>query len=115
MRSYYWRSFAVGALELGRAEEFLAARRRRSRRTPWVEAAAARSCGEDFARAAEVYGRIGALSPEAIARLRVAEQQLRRRGRGGSRGEQLERALAFWRSVGATAYLGERRRWQAAS
>jgi class 3 adenylate cyclase/tetratricopeptide (TPR) repeat protein len=72
-------------------------------RTPWVEAAIA-YVGGDFSRAAEIYAKAGSLPDEALARLRAAEALIA----DGSRAEgdqELQRALAFYRSVGANAYL----------
>ncbi len=104
MRSYYWLEFAIGALELGRPDELLAATEGLPSNL-WVEAARA-FVGQEFARAAVVYGGIGALPPEAIARQRLAEQHFAAGARAEGEAE-LERALAFWRSVGATAYLDD--------
>jgi tetratricopeptide (TPR) repeat protein len=104
MRSYYWLELAIGALELGRAEAFLAVSEAHSPNV-WVEAARA-FVQQDFARAAETYGAIRALPPEATARQRLAEQHLAA-GRRAAGEAELERASAFWRSVGATAYLDE--------
>jgi tetratricopeptide (TPR) repeat protein len=72
-------------------------------RTPWVEAATAYASG-DFSSAAEIYARAGSLPDEALARLRSAEVLIG----GGNRAEgdrELQKALSFYRSVGATAYL----------
>jgi tetratricopeptide (TPR) repeat protein len=88
---------------LGRTDEL---ERRTSgirNRSPWLEAGLASASG-DFARAADVYERIGDRPDEAYARLRAAEQ-LVAEGRGSEARDQLDRALAFFRSVGATAYL----------
>jgi class 3 adenylate cyclase len=60
----------------------------------------------DFAGAAELLRQIGTRPDEAEARLRAAEQ-LAAEGRGGAADEQLRQALAFYRSVGATRYVGE--------
>jgi hypothetical protein len=76
-------------------------------RTPWLEAGVAAAAG-DFAGAAEVYQRIGARPDEAYARLKAAGTLLAQ-GRGGEASAQLERALAFFRAVGATAYEREAR------
>jgi len=49
---------------------------------------------------------MGAARSEALARLRAAER-LVRDGRRAEADEQLQRALAFYRSVGATRYVRE--------
>ena len=59
-----------------------------------------------MARAAELYAQIGSQLDEADARLRAAER-LAAAGRRGEADAQLEQALAFYRSVGATRYVGE--------
>ena len=74
-----------------------------SRATLWVEAAAAIAEG-DFASAAEVLGASDLRSEEAYARLRAAEL-LASQGRHPEAQFHLERALSFYRSVNATAYL----------
>jgi hypothetical protein len=61
---------------------------------PWIEAAMAIAAGEP-ARAAEILDRIGAKPEAAYARLRSGEPA------------EAERALAFYRSVGATRYIHE--------
>ena len=73
--------------------------------TPWREALLAFT-GGDFARAAEAYARIGSQPDEAYARLR-AGQLLAAAGRRADASEQLERALAFFRRVRASAYVHE--------
>ena len=60
----------------------------------------------DLAGAADLLGEIGALSQEAFLRLRAAEQ-LVGEGRRAEADEQLNRALAFYRSVGATRHIRE--------
>jgi hypothetical protein len=49
---------------------------------------------------------MGALPEEASARLRAAEAFVHDGRRAEADGE-LQRSLAFWRSVGATAYVRE--------
>ena len=61
---------------------------------------------EDCEAAAERYAEIGSLPDEAYARLRAAER-LVGEGNGAEADVQLQRALAFWRSVGATRYIRE--------
>jgi hypothetical protein len=60
----------------------------------------------DLAAAAEALARYGARTPEADFRLRAAAQ-LRLRGEHAAANEQLERALAFFREVGATQRIRE--------
>jgi tetratricopeptide (TPR) repeat protein len=57
-----------------------------------------------FDSAADVFAEMGALEQEARARLRAA-QQLAEQGRHKEGEAQLEKALAFYRSVGATRYI----------
>ena len=96
--------FTVVIAPLDRSSEFLDAVRRTSP-NPWRAAAAAYASG-DFPGAAEQYAAIGALPYEAYARLRGAET-LVLAGRRGEAEPELQRALAFWRSVGAAAYVRE--------
>ncbi|TMJ94117.1 MAG: hypothetical protein E6G67_10455 [Actinobacteria bacterium] len=72
-------------------------------RTAWVDAAEACVAG-DHVRAAELYEAIGSLPDEANSRVRAADALL---GAGDRRAaeHELARALAFYRSVGATAYI----------
>jgi hypothetical protein len=58
----------------------------------------------DFGRSAEIYEEIGSLPDEAFARLRAAEALIREGDRAQG-DEQLQRALGFYRSVDATAYI----------
>jgi tetratricopeptide (TPR) repeat protein len=71
--------------------------------TPWLSAAVAFATG-DFPRAADICAEIGSLPDEAVARLNAAEQLMaeNRRAEGDA---QLQRALAFYRSVKARAYV----------
>ncbi len=71
-----------------------------SRGSPWIEAALAVWRG-DLATAADAYARHGASVLEAETRLRAAAQ-LRAAGKRGAADDQLVRAIAFFRSVGAT-------------
>ena len=73
--------------------------------TPWAEAARWYFAGE-FGRAADRYEQIGSLTDEAEARLRAAKSLIEREEKDD--GEvQLERALAFYRRVGATRFVQE--------
>ena len=58
----------------------------------------------DLLGAAAIYAEIGFRADEAELRLRAAEQLLRA-GRRADASEQLDRAVAFHRSVGATRYV----------
>jgi class 3 adenylate cyclase/tetratricopeptide (TPR) repeat protein len=73
--------------------------------SPWDEAAQA-IVSSDFEKAAAVCAEIGVAVAEAYARLRAAEA-LADAGRRTEAGVQLERALVFYRSVGATRYISE--------
>ena len=73
--------------------------------TRWLDAARAYAVG-DLAEAAEIYAEIGSLPDEAFARLRTAET-LVSHGTRSHADAQLLRALAFYRSVAATAYVLE--------
>ena len=60
----------------------------------------------DFAAAAEILERTGSKPAEAEARLRAAKQ-LVAAGRPAEADEQLQQALAFYRSVDATRFVRE--------
>jgi tetratricopeptide (TPR) repeat protein len=90
---------------LGREAELLERIRHAGVSTPWRNAATAYLSG-DFRGAADTYASMGALPEEAYARLRAAEA-LVKEGRRSEADTELQRALAFWRSVGATAYVRE--------
>ena len=96
--------FASTAVQLGRGaelEEALAG----YPETRWTEAVQAYVSG-DFVQAADILYRAGARADEAEARLRAADAFIGE-GRLEEADEQLERALAFYRSVGATRYAQE--------
>jgi hypothetical protein len=69
---------------------------------PWAEVTSA-MISRDFAAAAVRLDEMGAVSAAALARLWAAEW-LVEQGRRAEASEYLERSLAFWRSVGASAY-----------
>lgn len=71
----------------------------------WHDACAA-VVERQFAAAADIVDSAGEQSVQADLRLRAA-RDLIAQGRHGEAQEQLERARAFWRRVGATAYLRE--------
>ena len=89
--------------ELGRPEALLDETARAEVRTRWVEAAEAYGRG-DLERAIDHYSESGALPFEAFTRLKAAEQRVAK-GKRAEADEQLEKALTFWRSVGATRYI----------
>jgi len=102
----FWAPHLAAAMDaLGRGQEFLEQAPGLGTATPWLEAASCWVRGE-FERAADLFGEIGSLPDEALARLRAAEK-LVAVGRRPEADEQLARALAFWRSVGATRYIRE--------
>jgi predicted ATPase/class 3 adenylate cyclase len=72
--------------------------------TRWLEAASAFAAGR-FDEAASVLAEIGAVADEALLRLRAAEA-LVEAGRRPEADVHLQRALVFYRSVGATGYIG---------
>lgn len=78
---------------------------RRGEASRWLDAASAFLQG-NYERAAELYSAIGSDVDEARARLRAAKA-LAAEGRRAEAGEQLDRALAFYRSVGATRFIRE--------
>jgi class 3 adenylate cyclase/tetratricopeptide (TPR) repeat protein len=96
---------AVVMEALGRGAEFLDRAPTLGASTPWLEAATLWAEGQ-LERAAELLGEMGSLPDEALARLRAADQ-LVTAGRRAEADEQLGRALAFFRSVGATRYIRE--------
>jgi tetratricopeptide (TPR) repeat protein len=102
----YWTPDASAVLrQTGRESRFLEGAAQSEGLFPWRRAAAAYVSG-DFRAAAEIYREIGAGPEEAFARLRAAGQ-LVQEGRRAEADAELEPALAFWRSAGATAYIRE--------
>ena len=93
------------ALTLDREEEVAELLNSDPLDTPWIRAGKAVLAG-DLAAGADLLGEIGARTQEAFLRLRAAEQ-LVEEGRRAEADEQLNRALAFYRSVGATRYVRE--------
>jgi predicted Zn-dependent protease len=69
----------------------------------WVDAGRA-IAGGDFPGAAEILGGIRDAPGEAYARLRAAEALITA-DRWNEADEQLQKALAFYRGVGATVYV----------
>jgi class 3 adenylate cyclase len=82
--------------------------RQRAGESSWFAAAAAYLDGE-FERAADLMHEIGVLVYEAAARVAAAEAHLAA-GRRAEADGQLTRALAFYRSVDATALIAEAER-----
>jgi class 3 adenylate cyclase/tetratricopeptide (TPR) repeat protein len=101
-----WLPDVASVLALVRREdEFLDGAEQTTSSSPWRKAAIAHAKG-DFVAAAKIYASVGALPEEAYARLCAASSfvQLGRRAEADA---ELEPALAFWRSVGAKAYIRE--------
>ena len=90
---------------LGRRDAFLAAVERSGRQSRWLDAAKAIAAG-DFEDAAELFAEIGTAPNEAFARRRAAQRLVEQSGRDEA-DAQLQKALAFFRSVGATGYVRE--------
>lgn len=80
---------------------------------PWVHAARAFAAGE-LRRAADTCGAMGALTEEARDRLWLAEALIKQ-SRQAEADLELQRALAFYRSVGATRYIRQAQALLAAS
>jgi DNA-binding SARP family transcriptional activator/tetratricopeptide (TPR) repeat protein len=97
--------FGIVLHALGRGDELAKLTAGATVRTPWLEASLASATG-DFARAADIYEEMGDRPDEAYARLKSGEQLIGQERRAEA-GAQLERALSFFRSVGATAYIIE--------
>jgi tetratricopeptide (TPR) repeat protein len=89
---------------LGHGERFAVALESQ-RELPFVRAGIAFAAG-DAVQAAEICAATGAITEEAYARLSAA-RSLVAQGRRAEAEAQLERALAFYRSVGAEHYLRE--------
>jgi hypothetical protein len=93
---------ALVADELGCVDE-LATIVESGARTKWTDAAGMFLRG-DVVRAAEILHEVGDAELESAARLRGA-RLLMAEGRRAEADDQLQRSLAFWRSVGATRYV----------
>jgi class 3 adenylate cyclase/tetratricopeptide (TPR) repeat protein len=96
---------AVVMAATGRGRDFLERLPMLGPSTRWADAATPWAQGE-YEGAADILNEIGALPDEALARVRAAET-LVAAGRRAEADEQLSRALAFFRSVGATRYIRE--------
>jgi class 3 adenylate cyclase/tetratricopeptide (TPR) repeat protein len=88
---------------LERSQELVEATEQATIRTRHVEAAGALARGE-YVRAADMYAEMGSRTNEAYTRLRAAAQLS---SGDRQRDAQLERALAFWRSVNASRHVRE--------
>jgi tetratricopeptide (TPR) repeat protein len=96
---------AVVLSALGRGADLVEIAGNAKAQTKWIEGAKALVAG-DFRRAAEIYEQAGSRPDEAFARLRAAEALIAEGNRPeGDR--ELQKAISFYRSVGATAYLRE--------
>jgi hypothetical protein len=98
-------------VDLGRASEF-AECVARATASPWLDACEAYVAGE-FERAADLFAKLS-VQDEAYSRLRAAAEHARA-GRRAAADAQLRRALAFYRSVGATRYIRDGEALMAAS
>jgi hypothetical protein len=90
---------------IGRPELLLDAIRRNVTDTPWTTAARHMALG-DFVEAGRVYAQIGSHPDEAYAHLQ-AGKRLIEQGCQAAGQVQLEKSLAFWRRVEASAYICE--------
>jgi len=99
-----WADAAVVFAALGRSQELLAALAG-VQATRWTGAAKLYAGGE-FERAADLYAEMGTLPYEAYARLQAAKALVAQEKRAQA-DAQLQQALAFYRSVGATRYVRE--------
>jgi hypothetical protein len=92
------------ACELGQTDAYSALLAHAPSR-PWTKAALG-ICRGDYVGAAELQEQIGYRPGEAYARLRAAKE-LVAEGRRAEADVELQRSLAFWRSVGAARYVRE--------
>jgi tetratricopeptide (TPR) repeat protein len=102
--SYWAIPLAVVLTELGRSSDLESVVEDRTA-TRWLDAARAYTAGA-FEEAADILADMGAVAEEALAHLRAAAV-LAQAGRRAEADAQLQQALAFYRSVGATAYVRE--------
>ena len=103
--SYWIVPFAVVLTKVNRAGELETLARNATISTRWLDAARAYATGK-FEEAAAIHADIGSIPEEAFARLRAAEA-LVEAGRRAEADAQLQQALAFYRSVGASGYIRE--------
>ncbi|MDQ3669261.1 MAG: hypothetical protein M3377_03115, partial [Actinomycetota bacterium] len=105
---YGWHDAVELALllrELGRSPDPIVGAAEAHPRLPWLQAAASVARGE-LDDAADQLVALRCPPLEAEVRL-LAAARLVAEGRRGEADEQLQRALAFWRAVGATRYIRE--------
>jgi class 3 adenylate cyclase/tetratricopeptide (TPR) repeat protein len=105
LRSHWTLPLAFILTAVGRTDDFDRVHASAPISTRWLEAASAFAHGR-FDEAAGVLAEIGAVAEEALLRLRAAEA-LVEAGRRAEADSQLQQALRFYRSVGATAYIRE--------
>jgi class 3 adenylate cyclase/tetratricopeptide (TPR) repeat protein len=86
---------------LQRGDELAEALSRTLRASPWRAGSLSIAAGQ-LARAADIYGEAGSFAQEAYTHLRAAEAE--------DAGAQLDKAIAFFRRAGATAYLARAER-----
>jgi tetratricopeptide (TPR) repeat protein len=99
-----WLAYALPVIEaLGLGPQLIELADRAAVRTRWLEAALALVEG-DARGAARIFAQMGSFPDEAYARLRAAEA-LTGAGRRDEAAEELERAVGFYRQVGATRYV----------
>jgi class 3 adenylate cyclase/tetratricopeptide (TPR) repeat protein len=103
--SYWLGPLAIALRQLDRSDELAPILERAAMATPWMEAARAYVAGR-FEEAADILAVIHAVPDEAFVRLRAAETLLHE-GRRAEADTELQKALTFYRSVGATAYIRE--------
>jgi class 3 adenylate cyclase/tetratricopeptide (TPR) repeat protein len=101
--SFWTADLACALWLLGMGDELRGMKGTTRVRTRWLDAAEAFAEGK-LARAAQLYADIGARPDEAFARLHTAARAARG-GRSDESRMQLGSALAFFRSVGAEAYI----------
>jgi class 3 adenylate cyclase/tetratricopeptide (TPR) repeat protein len=103
MRSHWTPHLAYVMSAIGEADDFERMAASAPISTRWLEAASGFIAGR-FDDAAAILADIGAVSDEALLRLRAAEA-LVAQGRRAEAEPHLQQARAFFRSVGATGYI----------
>jgi class 3 adenylate cyclase/tetratricopeptide (TPR) repeat protein len=103
--SYWAMPLAVVLTELNRVSDLDALLQTRRAVTRWLDAAHAYG-KHAFTESAQILEEMGALAVGAFARLRAAEAFVEE-GRRAEADAELQKALAFYRGVGATAYIRE--------
>ena len=103
--SFWAMPLAVVLTGLGRPGELEAVAQNAIMSNRWLDAARAYAAGA-FEEAVHILADMGAIPDEAFVRVRAAEA-LVDAGRRAEADDELQRALAFYRSVGATAYIRE--------